>query len=205
VGFYARWILPRLTDLCMRNSEVQRYRARVVPQAHGRVLEIGIGSGLNLPFYGATVTRLYGVDPSAPLLAMSRGRADSAPCPFDLIACGAEALPLDSGSVDTVVMTFTLCSVAEPLQALAEMRRVLKPGGLLLFAEHGLSPEPRVARWQRRLTPAWRRIAGGCHLDRDVDGLIDAAGFVFDALSTGYARGPRPMTFVYSGRARRPR
>lgn len=202
MGIYQRWVLPRLIDLAMRNREVRRYRARIVPQARGRVLEIGIGSGLNLPYYGPGVQRLYGLDPSEALLAMTGKRVRGAHLPAELIHRGAEAIPLDDGSMDTVVTTFTLCSVTDPLQALREMRRVLRPHGLLLFAEHGLAPEPSVQRWQRRLTPAWRRIAGGCHLDRKMDALIEQAGFAIEHLATEYARGPRPMTYIYYGRAR---
>ena len=203
MGVYDRWVLPRLIDLAMRNHLVRAYRLRVVPQARGRVLEIGIGSGLNLPIYGARVQRLYGLDPSATLLGMTRKRLRGAPCRVELLERGAEAIPLDDGSVDSVVTTFTLCSVADPLQALREMRRVLRPGGMLLFAEHGLAPEPNVQRWQRRLTPGWRRIAGGCHLDRKMDALIAQAGFAIDELVAEYARGPRPMAYIYAGRARR--
>jgi ubiquinone/menaquinone biosynthesis C-methylase UbiE len=188
----------------MRNREVGRYRARVVPQARGRVLEIGFGSGLNLPFYGEDVQQLYGLDPSATLLAMGRERAAGVVCPVALIECGAEAIPLEDGSIDTVVMTFTLCSVTDPLRVLREIRRVLRPEGALLFAEHGLSPEAQVQRWQRRLTPGWRHIAGGCHLDRKVDALIGEAGFAIEELVNEYARGPRLMTYIYSGRASRP-
>ena len=203
MGIYDRWVLPRLIDLAMRNQLVRRYRAQVVPQAHGRVLEIGIGSGLNLPFYGARVQRLYGLDPSVILLGMTRKRSRGARCPVELFERGAEAIPLDDGSVDCVVTTFTLCSVADPLQALREMRRVLRPGGMLLFAEHGLAPEHNVQRWQRRLTPGWRRLAGGCHLDRKMDMLIARAGFAIDEIVTEYARGPRLMAYMYAGRARR--
>jgi SAM-dependent methyltransferase len=203
MGIYAKWILPRLIDLCMRNREVERYRARIVPQARGRVLEVGFGSGLNLPFYGEAVQQLYGLDPSASLLCMGRERADGVVCPAALIECGAEAIPLEDGCIDTVVMTFTLCSVADPLRVLREIRRVLRPQGALLFAEHGLAPEARVRRWQHRLTPGWRHIAGGCHLDRKVDALIGEAGFTLDELVTEYARGPRPMTYIYCGRASR--
>lgn len=203
MNVYESWVLPRLLDLVMRNREIQRYRARIVPQARGRVLEIGIGSGLNLPYYGGAVERLYGLDPSPRLLAMTAERAHGLPYGVELINRGAEEIPLDDRSVDTVVTTFTLCSVSDPRRALGEMRRVLRPGGLLLFAEHGLAPEAAVRRWQWRLTPAWRRIAGGCHLDRAMDALIDEAGFALDELAAGYARGPRPMAYVYSGRGRR--
>lgn len=202
MGIYEQAILPRLIDLCMRNREVAGYRARLVPAARGRVLEIGIGSALNLPYYGAAVERLYGLDPSPALLAKARERVRGAPWPAELFQCGAEDIPLDDRSVDTVVMTFTLCSIAEPQRALREMRRVLVPGGSLLFAEHGLAPEPGVQRWQRRLTPFWRRLAGGCHLDREMDALIRDAGFIVSDLAAGYARGPRALAYIYCGRAR---
>lgn len=201
-GFYERRILPRLLDLAMRNKEAQRYRARLVPQARGATLEVGVGSGLNLPFYGGRVDRLVGVDPSEALLRMARKRARGAAIPVELLAHSGEALPLGDASVDTVVLTFTLCTIPDPGKALREARRVLKPSGELLFAEHGLAPEESVRRWQRRLNPLWRRVAGGCNLDRRIDELIAAAGFQLAGLESGYAKGPRPMSYVYLGRAR---
>lgn len=198
---YDDYILPRLIDLCMRNEEATRYRSRIVPEARGKVLEIGIGSGLNLPFYREGVERLYGVDPSEALLALARKKAHATHCPVEFLECSAESIPLADCSVDTVVMTFTLCSIPDPGRALREMRRVLKPQGVLLFAEHGLAPETGVQRWQRRLTPLWRRIGGGCHLDRKMDALIGEAGFSMAQLVTEYARGPRPMAYIYCGRA----
>lgn len=200
-GFYERRILPRLLDLAMRGKEATRFRARLVPQARGVTLEVGVGSGLNLPFYGERVERLLAVDPSEELLRMARKRARGAAIPVELMAHSGEALPLADASVDTVVITFALCTIPDPGKALREARRVLKPSGELLFAEHGLAPDESVRRWQRRLNPLWRRVAGGCNLDRSIDELIAAAGFRFAGLETEYAKGPRPMSYVYLGRA----
>ena len=201
MSFYDRYILPRLLDLAMRNREVARYRSQVVPQARGTVVEIGIGSGLNLPFYGREVERLYGVDPSEELLRMAGKKASSMRFPVEFITQSAEALPLGNHCCDTVITTFTLCTIPDPRKALQEMRRVLKPGGVLLFAEHGLSPDASVERWQRRLNPVWKKISGGCNLDRKIDRLIDAGGFSAIELENEYAKGPRPLSYMYAGRA----
>jgi ubiquinone/menaquinone biosynthesis C-methylase UbiE len=163
------------------------------------VLEVGIGSGLNFALYGGGVETVLGIDPSPRLLARARGRAAAAGVTVDLVQGSATTIPLASASVQTVVMSWTLCSISDPLAALREMRRVLKPGGKLVFVEHGLSPEPWVERWQRRLTPVWCHLAGGCHLDRRVDALIDAAGFEVTKLRNEYALGPRAMTYMYVG------
>ena len=202
MGFYERRILPRLIDLAMRQQQLGALRERVVGAAQGRVLEVGIGSGRNLPFYRRSVDRVLGVDPSERLLAMARSRAAWTHFPVELREAPAEELPLDDRAVDAVVMTWTLCSVADPDRALAEIRRVLRPGGSLLFVEHGLAPEPRVQRWQDRLTPLWRKVAGGCHLNRAVDRLIARSGLRLVELETGYLiRGPRFATYHYRGRA----
>ena len=202
MGLYDRWILPPLLDLVMRNKEVTRYRVRVVPQARGIVIEVGIGSGLNLRFYGPQVQRLYALDPSAELLCMARRKASVTPLSVQFFACSGESIPIDDHSVDTVLTTFTLCTIPDPLGALREMRRVLKPGGRLLFAEHGLAPDPSVRRWQHRCNPLWNRIAGGCNLDRKIEELIGAAGFHILELTTEYAKGPRPLSYIYAGSAR---
>jgi len=202
VSFYTDRVLPHLLNLAMRHKELAAYRQRVVPAARGRVLEIGIGSGLNLPFYGAGVDAVIGLDPSLPLLSMAQTRATAA-APVSMLQGTAEAIPLETASVDTVVTTWTLCSIPDVTAALAEMRRVLKPGGALLVVEHGRAPDAAVARWQDRLTPLWKPIAGGCHLNRKIDALIHDAGFVVTDLRAGYMRGPRPFTFMYEGRAKR--
>lgn len=200
MGIYARYVLPRLVDLAMRNPETTRLRKVWVPRAHGDVLDVGIGSGLNLAFYSQEVLRVYGVDPSCELQQMARRRSAEVSVPVELLAQSAEdALPLMDASIDTVVLTWSLCSIPDPLKALERMKRVLKPDGSLIFVEHGVSPDAGVAAWQNRLTPVWKHIAGGCHLDRKVDDLIAAAGFQITELQTGYLAGPRPMTWTYQG------
>ena len=202
MNLYRKWLLPPLTDLAMRNKEVMRYRSHLVPAARGTTLEIGVGSGLNLPFYSAQVSRLYAIDPSEELLRMARKKAQGVPFPVEFLPRSAEEIPIQDGSIDTVVITYTLCSIPDPLRALREMRRVLKADGTFLFVEHGLAPDPSVRRWQHRLNPLWRRIAGGCNLDRKMDDLIRAAGFRIAELTTEYAQGLRPMSYIYTGRAR---
>jgi SAM-dependent methyltransferase len=204
VGVYAKYVLPRVIDLAMRNEETTRLRAAWIPLARGEVLEVGIGSGLNLPHYSQDVQHVYGVDPSMELQQMARKRATVEPIEVEFLSQSAEeTLPLASSSVDTIVMTWTLCSIPNPRKALQEMKRVLKANGRLIFLEHGRAPDPGVAAWQRRITPFWKRIGGGCHLDRQVDQLITAAGFRIAELKTGYLRGPRPMTYTYQGVAER--
>lgn len=201
MSLYDRVVLPRLTHLVMRSSRLAEYRARLLAQAEGEVLEIGIGSGLNLPFYGAAVRRVVGVDPSPGLARLAERAIARAPMPVELLPVSAEALPLADASIDTAVSTWTLCSIPDPLRALREVRRVLKPGGRLLFVEHGLAPDAGVARWQHRLTPYWRVCAGGCHLDRPVAALVEEAGFALCDLEVGYMPGPRVLTYLYEGRA----
>lgn len=201
MSFYRERVLPHLVNLSMKQATFEPYRRRVISDATGRVLEVGIGSGINLPLY-ASDTEIIGLDPSARLLSMARDVTVTLPRSIELIEGTAEAIPLPARSVDTVVATWTLCSIPDPTRALTEMRRVLKPEGRLLFAEHGRSAEPHIVRWQNRLTPLWKRIAGGCHLNRPIDQLIRDAGFRVDKLETGYMEGPKPMTFMYEGVAR---
>jgi len=201
MNWYEKWILPRLTDLAMRNKETTRYRSRMVPQAYGGVLEIGVGSGLNLPFYETTVKRLLALDPSEELLKMAKKKADAAAFPIEFLPHTSEAIPLDDCCLDTVVTTWTLCTIPDPARALQEMRRVLRPNGTLLFAEHGLAPDAGVRAWQERLNPLWGKVTGGCNLNRKMDELIRASGFRIVELDTGYAKGLRPMSYMYSGRA----
>ncbi len=203
MGVYGRYVVPRLLALAMRNRELVPYRQRVGKAATGRVLEIGIGSALNLPFYGPEVREVVGVEPSPALVAMARRHRSGLPFRFDVVEGAGERLPLEDNSFDTVLTTWSLCSVTDPVQVLREVRRVLRPGGQVLFVEHGRAPDAGVRWWQDTLDPAWKRIAGGCHLNRKMDDLIGDAGFRLDHLRTGYARGPRPMTYMYEGRARR--
>ncbi len=201
-GFYDRFILPRLIDLSCRCKVATERRAALVPRAGGAVLEVGVGSGLNLRFYSAaSVTRLVAVDPSEEMLSIARRRAADIAFPVDLRRESADALSLGDRSVDTIVMTFTLCSIPEPLRALREMRRVLKPGGRLLFVEHGLAPDAGVRRWQERLNPLWKRLAGGCNLNRKIDALLGESGFRLAELHSDYLPGPRLLTYAYEGSA----
>ena len=202
MGFYERRILPRLLHFAMRQEQLAEDRRRAIPLARCRGLEVGVGSGLNLPLYGAGTTEVIGLDASPELLEMAREAAARVTTrPIELVEGTAESMPFDDASFDTVVVTWTLCSIPNASAALREMRRVLEPSGRLLFVEHGRSPDASVKRWQERLTPAWKRMAGGCHLDRPVRELIESAGFHIEKLDTGYAKGPRPMTFMYEGSA----
>jgi ubiquinone/menaquinone biosynthesis C-methylase UbiE len=204
VGFYAKHILPRLIDVAMKNKETTRLRKSWIPQARGEVLEIGMGSGLNLPFYPAAVQHVYGVEPSVELQQMARERVLKTHIKVDFLTQSAEvSLPLSDASVDTVVSTWTLCSIPQAVDALKEMRRVLKPGGSFIFLEHGRAPDLKVVAWQNRLTPFWKRFTGGCHLNRKMDDLITSAGFRLNELKTFYLPGLRPMTFTYQGLATR--
>lgn len=200
MGLYDRHLLPHLIDFACGMGAVMKARSQLVPQARGRVLEIGIGSGLNLSFYDPQrVEVVVGVDPSAAMQRLARERAARCQVPVEMIALELGQIQAADASFDDIVCTFTLCTIPDAIAALREMRRVLKPGGRLLFCEHGLAPDLPVVRWQKRLTPLWKPLAGGCHLDRDIPALIGAGGFHIRELSTGYLKGPRPMTHVYRG------
>ena len=203
MGLYAKHVLPRFIDLAMRNPETTRLRAEWLPRARGYVLEVGIGSGLNLPFYTSEVRRIYGVDPSIELQRMARARLAANPLEVEFLTQSAEnPLPLQGASIDTAVLTWTLCSIPRAAEALREIKRVLKLNGQLIFLEHGRAPDRNVCAWQDRLTPIWKRIGGGCHLNRKIDDLIKSAGFNIAELTTRYLPGPRPMTYTYEGVAR---
>ncbi len=202
MGLYNDVVLPRLCHLAMRNHRLLPYRRRVVGMAEGRVLEIGVGSGLNLPLYGSGVREVLALDPGARLLDMARRTPAPSGRAVEFVEASAEAIPIDSGSIDTVVMTWTLCSIAHADLALAEIRRVLRPAGQLVFVEHGLAPDASVRRWQDRLTPVWKRISGGCHLNRPVQPLIESGGFRIERVDAGYMSGPKLLTFFSEGVAR---
>ncbi|MDX0544098.1 methyltransferase domain-containing protein [Sinorhizobium medicae] len=195
------WLSRCICDLSMRNVRLHPYRERVVGAAEGRVLEIGSGSGLNLPFYRRDAREILALEPDPALLAMAR-RVPHTEIPVTFMEASAEAIPLDDNSIDTVVTTWTLCTIPGAAAALTEMRRVLRPQGKLLFVEHGLSPDRGVRWWQDRLTPIWGRISGGCHLNRPIRSIIEDGGFRIDRIETGYMQGPKPMTFMYEGSAR---
>ena len=202
MGLYKSRILPRILDLAMRNEALDPYRHKIIGSARGLVLEVGVGSGMNLPLYGRAVDSVYGLDPTPELLDLARQRAREAAVPIFLVRASAEEIPFATSVFDTAIITWTLCSIPKPTIALAEIRRVLKSDGQLVFVEHGLSPEIGVARWQHRLTPCWSWISGGCHLDRKTDDLLRRAGFDIKDLATGYMKGPRAWTFMYEGAAK---
>lgn len=204
MGYYDRHILPRLIDLACSVRPVQRQREKIVPRAHGQVLEVGIGTGLNLFYYDPIkVEKIWGLDPALEMQRLANKRVGRSGLDVELIGLSGEQIPMDDHSFDTVLVTYTLCSIPDILKALGEMCRVLKPGGELLFCEHGLAPDEKVRRWQHRLALIWQKIAGGCHLDRPIPELIRQAGFKIRDLETMYLPGPRPLTFNYWGSARR--
>lgn len=200
MNLYDQHVLPHLIDFACGMGAVMKTRAQIVPQAEGRVLEIGIGSGLNLSFYDpAKVSVIVGVDPSAAMQKLARQRAAQISIPVEMIALELGQIQAADASFDSIVCTFTLCTIPDAMAALQEMRRVLKPGGKLLFSEHGLAPDLPVVRWQHRLTPLWKPFSGGCHLNRDIPALIRAGGFNIGQLDSSYLKGPRPMTWVSRG------
>ena len=197
---YQRYVLPKMIDIACGMSAVTKLRAQIVPQATGEVLEIGMGSGLNLAFYDPNkFTSITGVDPAAQMQALARTRADAIDIPVEIIAVDVQGIHAVTDRFDTIVMTFTLCSIVDPIAALNEMARVLKPDSRLLFCEHGLAPDISVERWQHRLTPWWKPLAGGCHLDRNIPALLAAGGFRVEELSEQYLSGPRALSYIYSG------
>ena len=200
MGLYAKYILPRLTHFLCSSKLITQQREKVVPQARGRVLEIGIGSGLNLPYYDPkNVRHVWGLDPSEEMWNL----ADTQTVPFDVefLPAPAEKIPLDDGSADSIVVTYTLCSVPKTIEALRDMRRVLRPGGELIFCEHGAAPEPSVRRWQERLNPIWQKAAGGCRLNLQIPTLLEQGGFEIRAMDTMYIEGPKFASFHYLGTA----
>ena len=202
MGFYDRYILPFMLNAAMKQKPIRYQRKKVVPHAQGRILEIGIGSGLNLEFYDpAKVDKVWGLDPSAELRVYAEREAKQVPFDVEFIGLEAEDIPLDDASMDTVLMTYTLCTIPDAIAALKNMRRVLKPGGKLIFCEHGKAPDEAVQKWQNRLNPIWKKIAGGCNLNRQIPELIEQGGFKVEDLDTMYIPGPKPMTFNYWGSA----
>jgi ubiquinone/menaquinone biosynthesis C-methylase UbiE len=201
MGIYHDRLLPWLIDRTMRSGMLAPYRRGGVGAAQGRILEIGMGSGHNLAFYGDAAAEVVGLDMSAALLGRAAEEAGKRRLPVRLVLADGASLPFAKASFDAAVLTWTLCSIADPAAALAEIRRVLKPAGTLHYVEHGLAPEPGVRRLQDLLTPAWRRLSGGCHLNREMDALIEAAGFRHAEAGAGYAPGPRFVAYFYTGQA----
>jgi SAM-dependent methyltransferase len=201
VGFYSDHVLPRLTDRCCGLVPTE-HRARACAGLVGQVVEVGFGSGLNVPHYPAGVTRVLAVEPSDVGFRRAADRLAASPVPVERVGLDAARLPLPDGSVDNSLSTWTMCTIDDLDAALAELRRVLRPGGRLHFVEHGLSPDDRIARWQHRLNGLQGRLAGGCRIDRPIAGLVEDAGFRLEQLETGYLHGARtPWGYLYEGRA----
>lgn len=203
MGFYDRHILPRLLEAAMGTKPITYQRRKVVPQAQGRVLEIGFGAGHNLPFYDAAkVEHLWALEPAEEMRTRSSERRAASPIPFEFVGLSGEDIPLDAGSADTILITYTMCTIPDVAKALSEMHRVLKPAGRMIFCEHGDAPDETVRRWQQRLTPFWVPLCGGCHLNRPIPRLIGDAGFKIEDLQTMYLPGtPRFAGFNYWGSA----
>ena len=204
MGFYSGQIVPRLVNKVMADKEFEPIRARVTAGLDGEVVEIGFGSGLNVPHYPPAVRRVQAVDPATLGRKLATRRLAAAPVPVEFVGLDGQRLPLDSGSADHVLATWTLCSIPDPGLALAEIQRVLRPGGAFHFVEHGRHPDPRVARWQDRLTPLQRLIAGGCHLNRPIDSLVRSSGLELAKLSNYEVRGPKVSGYMYEGIATKP-
>lgn len=202
-NFYERHILPRLIDTACSQPPMTKLRSRYVAQAEGKVLEIGIGSGLNLSHYSSKVESITGVDPAEELTAKARTRADAITPPVEVIGVSGESLPVESESFDSVVCTWTLCSIPNAEAAVSEMYRALKPGGKLIFVEHGRSDDPSIVKWQQRFEPMWKVIGGGCHLTRRADDLVAGGGFKIESFESGYEPGPKIAAFMMHGLATR--
>lgn len=198
MGLYEKRLFPKLLNLAMKAPALTALRERLVPLAEGKVLEVGIGSGLNLPYYAPSV-RVTGLDPSLELQAYAREVAGSVGLDVEFLSVSGEEIPVADNTFDSVVMTWTLCTIPDPDIALGEIRRVLKPGGKVIFAEHGEAPDAHIRRWQRRLNPMWRVIGAGCNLNRRIEPLYLGSGFVFKDIERGYLPGPKIATYNYRG------
>jgi len=202
VGFYRDRLLPRLQDKLMSNEQMREVRARVCAPLSGDVVEVGFGTGLNVPYYPAEVARVRAVEPSSMCRRISEPRRARSGVPIDDAGLTGESLDLGSESVDAALSTWTLCTIPDLEAALAELLRVLRPGGSFHFVEHGRAPDPGVARWQGRIEPVWKPVAGGCHLTRPIADVLVDAGFTIDRLDTYYLEEvPRPFGFTFEGHA----
>lgn len=203
MSWYEDKVLPRLINLACGTGPVRKQREKIVPCARGDVLEVGFGSGLNLPYYDRSKVRhIWGLEPAAGMRNIATGPIARSGLEVELIDLPGEEIPLEDNSVDTVLLTFTLCTIADVSSALEGMRRVLKPGGQLLFCEHGKAPDAKVAKWQDRINPVWGRIAGGCNINRDIPRLLLTAGFVIEDDNRMYIPGIRALSYNYWGAAR---
>ena len=196
MGFYDKYILPKFLNCACGTKPINYQREKIVPLAKGIVLDIGIGSGLNIPFYNKpNIDRLYGLDPSEELLKIAKPLAKKNELEIEFLQCGAEAIPLPDQSIDTVLITYTMCTIPDIKLSNSEIMRVLKSEGQLLFCEHGLAPDKNIAKWQRRINPIWSKIAGGCNLNRDIPKLITSSGFKISNMEEMYL----PSTPKFAG------
>ena len=200
---YEEHILPHLIAIACGAPQIMKQRSKIVPAAEGRVLEVGFGSGTNLGFYDPSkVERLFALEPSEGMRRKAAKAVGASPLDIEWLGLPGEEIPLDDNSVDSIVLTYTACTIPDAARALSQMRRVLKPGGRLLFSEHGAAPDAGVAKWQRRIEPVWKVIAGGCHLTRKPDRMIEAAGFRIEDLTADYLpKSPKFAAFNYAGSA----
>ncbi|MBV9989981.1 MAG: class I SAM-dependent methyltransferase [Alphaproteobacteria bacterium] len=203
MGIYSHFVLPHLLNAAMGTKPIRYQRKKVVPRAEGRVLEVGFGAGHNLPFYDASkVSHIWALEPASEMRARAAERVAASPIPLEFLDLPGEQIPLDDESADTILITYTLCTIPDVTAALGQMRRVLKPEGRMIFCEHGEAPDESVRTWQRRLTPAWKVIGGGCHVGRAIPRLIDQGGFRIEDIETMYLPGtPRFAGFNYWGSA----
>ena len=200
MGLYDTYVLPHLINCACGGGDMERQRQKVVPQAEGRVLEVGMGPGLNLPFYDRDkVEMVWGIEPSEGMRRKAADRILQSDIEVRWLGLPGEEIPLDDNSADTIVLTYTLCTIPDWERALGHMRRVLKPGGQLLFSEHGEAPDESVRRWQARIDPIWTRVAGGCHVNRQIPKLIESAGFSIDTIESDYLPGPKVGSYHYWG------
>ena len=199
MGIYREQVLPRLVELTCGGAQMERWRARATEGLHGRIVEIGFGSGLNVPVYPAAVTEVLTVEPAHVARERAAGRIAASHATITNVGLDGQVLPIEDDSCDGALSTFTLCTIPDPEAALAELRRVLRPGGRFHFLEHGLAPDLGVAAWQRRIEPMQRRLADGCHLTRDPVALVSAAGFTVERHESRYAKGPKPWTWMTEG------
>lgn len=203
MSFYEAKVLPRLIALACGTKPTRKQREKIVPRAAGDVLEIGFGNGANLPHYDAAMVRkIWGLEPSEGMRRLAADNIEASGLDVELIDLPGEEIPLDNNAVDTVVITYTLCSISDVATALEGVRRVLKPGGALLFCEHGKAPDSNVYKWQKRLNPGWKRLAGGCNIDRDIPQLLNGSGFTIEEDNRMYIPGFRALSYNYWGVAR---
>ena len=205
MSLYEEYILPHLINCACGMKAVERQRQLVIPNAKGKVLEVGMGSGLNLKHYRADqIDHLWGLEPSKGMRLKAQRNLEDSAIPVEWLDLPSDSIPLEDDAADEVVLTYTLCTIEEPISALIEIRRVLKPGGLIHFLEHGLSPDENVRRWQSRINSTWKRLAGGCNLNRDIPALLNEADLKINKLEQGYIKGPKIAAYQYWGKAKNP-